>query len=190
MSLRESSERNNEIIYASEALMRNSVSKMESILNEEKVIYSKILEIERQKGEAISEQNGEHLERYALDQAQFLERIDELEIERESLVSEYVRNNRLDDLGKEVTLKEILLSMDEDSSRHLMRIAMELKTQLIELQKIKETHDRMLNDNMEFYNILLSGLKKGSKLDSSYGSDGKEDEGVKAKNPLLFNQTA
>jgi len=170
--------------------MHNSVTKMEFILNEEKSLYGRILEIEKVKGDAISKQNGDLLQEYSLDQEELLKKIDDLEKAREILVGEYVENNHLDDLGKNITLKEILYSMDEDSSRHLMRIAIELKTQLIELQGLKDANDKMLNDNMEFYNILLSGLKKSSKLDSSYGSDGREDEGQKAANPLLFNQTA
>jgi hypothetical protein len=42
-----------------------------------------------------------------------------------------------------------------------------------------------LNDNMEFYDILLSGLKNSSTLKSGYGKDGKEKGRV--FNPVLFN---
>ena len=59
---------------------------------------------------------------------------------------------------------------------------------MLKLQRLQETNQTLINDNMEYYNILLTGLRRSGPLDTGYGRDGKEEENL--KNSILFNKTA
>ena len=59
---------------------------------------------------------------------------------------------------------------------------------MIRLSRIQDTNRVLISDNMEYYNILLTGLRRDPSLETGYGRDGREDE--KLKNSILFNQTA
>ena len=64
----------------------------------------------------------------------------------------------------------------------------ELKGIMLKLRDRQENNGRLLQDNMEFFGILISDLKNSSSLKSGYGSDGKEN--VRVVNPVLFNTKA
>ena len=123
-------------------------------------------------------------------QDELLSTIDELELQRIEQIEKYKILNKLDDLGKEITLKDIVLSMDEDSTHHLFELGSELKNTIIKIGNIVKINDKLLNDNMEFYNILLSGMKNSTATEIGYSEDGKENNNNKAADPMLFNQTA
>jgi len=57
---------------------------------------------------------------------------------------------------------------------------------MMRLSRIQETNRVLIHDNMEYYNILLTGLRRDRSLDTGYGSDGREEENL--KNSILFNQ--
>jgi hypothetical protein len=63
-----------------------------------------------------------------------------------------------------------------------------LKDVMIRLSRIQETNQVLIHDNMEYYNILLTGLRRDRSMDTGYGSDGREEETL--KNSILFNQKA
>ena len=161
---------------------------MEKILQDQKDIYCEIYFIEEKKSEAILNKNGMLLEQLSRDQEQKLHSVELLEKNREKQIEKYILLNNISDLPQRPTLQDIIHSMDEDSSHHLMRLGMELKRLLNKLKHLRETNNTLIQDNLDFYNILLSGLRNENSIDSGYGNDGKED--MKVSNPVLFNQTA
>ncbi len=168
--------------------MYKPVIEMEKILSREIELYEDLYKLEIEKSEAIIRKEWDVVEKLAARQETGLSEIDLLEKRREDLIEDYRRTNNLDDFSRNITLKEIVLSMDEDSSHHLLRLGMDLKDIMNKTSHLVKTNDTLLHDNREFFNILMSGLKTGGGQ-AGYGNDGKE-ENMKISNPVLFNQTA
>jgi len=168
--------------------MVKSVIEMEKILIKENDIYTRILEVEDTKGEAILDRNGEKLQKLVESQESLIGEIEKLESRRVACIESYIKNNNLHDMGKDLSLKEVVASMNEDSAQHLLTLGMDLKKKLLRLQEKQQLNMKLLEDNMEFFNILISGLRDSSSMKSGYGSDGKEEETI--TNPVLFNLRA
>ena len=168
--------------------MIKPVIQLERILKEQNDLYDKIYDLEKNKSDAIMNKDGNSLENYSKEQENLLEKILKLENERATHIEDYVKYCKIDDVSSDITLKQIILSMDEDSSHHLLRLGMELKDKLIKLQELQDTNTILINDNIEFYNILISSLKSSTSIKSGYSSEGKEEE--KVTNSVLFNQQA
>ncbi len=168
--------------------MYKPVIEMEKILSREIELYESLFNLEIDKSEAITRKDWRSVENISLRQEKELSEIDLLEKKREKLIQEYRKLNNLDDLTREVTLRDIILSMDEDSSHHLLRLGMDLKSVMNRTSDLVRTNGTLLHDNMEFFNILMSGLKT-NRGQAGYGNDGKE-ENLKSSHPVLFNQTA
>jgi flagellar biosynthesis/type III secretory pathway chaperone len=168
--------------------MYRPVIEMEKILSREIELYEDLYRLEIEKSEAIIGKEWDVVENLSARQETGLSEIDSLEKTRERLIEEYRKINNLDDLSRSITLKEIVLSMDEDSSHHLLQLGMELKEIMNRTSSLVKTNDTLLHDNMEFFNILMSGLKN-NRGQAGYGNDGKE-ENLKVSDPMIFNQTA
>ncbi len=168
--------------------MFQPVIEMEKILKEELEIYEQIYALEEQKSEAIMERDGKRLESISLNQERFLKLVERCEKRREEQIEHYRRSNNLDDLIMPATLKNVVHSMDEDSAHHLLRIGLDLKNLLVKFSKLQENNEKLIHDNLEFYDILISGLRNSNAMESGYDQDGCGDE--KVKGPILFNQTA
>jgi len=167
--------------------MENPVVALEKVLSREKELYESICSLESTKKEAIITRDGRTLERLSIDQERILVEVQQLEKRRSRLIDEYSYKCRLNDLGRDITLSDIVASMDEDSSLHLMRIGMDLKDALVRLKNLQELNGNLLKDTMEFYQILLSGLKNGISEEAGYGRDGKEEGRIAGS--ILFNKT-
>ncbi len=165
----------------------NPVARIEKILLEETELYSELYGLEESKSAAIIERNGKLLESVSQKQEQLLGRIAVLEAAREKHITEYAEINRLDDLPRAVTLRDIVLSMDEDASHRLLRAGMDLKKLLLRLDSLNKTNRTLIEDNLEFFNILLSGLKNTVSVNVGYSDRGLEKP--KVGGSLLFNKT-
>lgn len=165
----------------------NPVARIEKILLEETELYSELYGLEEGKSAAIIERNGKLLESVSQKQEQLLGRIAALEAAREKHITEYAEINRLDDLPRAVTLRDIVLSMDEDASHRLLRAGMDLKKLLLRLDSLNKTNRTLIEDNLEFFNILLSGLKNTVSVNVGYSDRGLEKP--KVGGSLLFNKT-
>lgn len=168
--------------------MENPVSALEKVLTREKELYESICSLENAKKEAIITRDGSTLERLSMDQERILVEIRQLEGQRTRVIDEYRHKNRNCDLPPEITLSDIVASMKENSSSRLMRIGMDLRSLLVRLKSLQETNGGLMEDTMEFYRILLSGLKNGATEEAGYSRDGKEEGRVAGA--ILFNQTA
>ncbi len=165
--------------------MQQAVLKLENIINLEREIYQDIFHIEEEKSEAIIKKAGREIEELSIAQEKLLLKVDSLEKERVKLMEGFKKHRNPHYHDGEITLSDIMDSSDQKSASSLKGAGLALKTVLLKVKNIQNMNSRLLKDNMEFYDILISGLKNSSTLRSGYGSDGKEK--ARVFNPVLFN---
>ena len=161
------------------------IQELISILEHEKEIYEKIFHIEEEKSEAIINREGKVIEKLSSSQEKFLKEIEGFENERIALMRRYKSLSKIKQNRVEITLQEIIDSIDSTQAEILKQAGIELQETLLKVIKVQGLNSQLLMDNMEFYDIIISGLKNSSSIKSGYGSDGKEKAGV--INPVLFN---
>jgi len=168
--------------------MPSAVKEIERILQKQNSEYSEILKLEESKGDAIIAKSGKLIQETSVKQEKLLKNVEYLEMERLALISRFFPELAGDNDAKSVTLKDIAASLDSESSKGILKYGSELKALLLKVKAKQETNSAMLKDNIEYFDILISGLKNSSTLKSGYDRDGKEDERI--INPVLFNQKA
>jgi hypothetical protein len=168
--------------------MANPVADLEGILNEEITLYTRMCALEELKSEAILGKNGKELEGISRSQEELLAAVSALEERRIRLIDEYAERNHLDDMPRQVTLRDIVFLMDEDSSHRLMRLGMDLKKLLVRLQSLHTTNTTLVDDNLKFFNTLLSGLRSSMTIETGYSKRGVEK--TRIADSLLVNRTA
>jgi hypothetical protein len=166
--------------------MEKSIISMNKILKEETHLFEDLCDLEKTKTDAIIEHNAKLLDRLSAQQEELIGRISVLENDRSKRMDDY-RNNRHIKTHS-FTLKEMAEMMDDTTAESMLTIGRQLKDVMMKLARMQETNRVLINDNMEYYNILLTGLRRDRTIETGYGSDGREDE--KLKNSILFNQTA
>ncbi|MFA5518745.1 MAG: flagellar protein FlgN [Spirochaetota bacterium] len=165
-----------------------SASKLETILKKQMNIYIEILVYEEQKSEAIISKNGKAIQEIASLQEKLIKSVEILESERINLIQLHFTGNKSASNAETITLRELTASMAQQKRLSITRLGEELKSLLLKVRAKQESNFSMLKDNMEYFDILISGLKNSSSVKSGYGKDGKEDERV--MNPVLFSQKA
>ncbi len=165
--------------------MHQAVFKLENIMNLEREIYQEIYKIEEDKSEAIMKKSGRVIEELSVTQEKLLGKIETLENDRIKLMESYKKTHKLHPPHGGITLQDIIDSTDDETASALKEAGVELKKILLKVKSIQDLNSRLIKDNMEFYDILISGLKNSSTLRSGYGRDGKEQGRV--FNPVLFN---
>jgi flagellar biosynthesis/type III secretory pathway chaperone len=165
--------------------MSRSLEELERIIQEEINLFEEVYMLELKKSDAVINQDGGLLESISLDQEGMISRISYLESERNKQVLKIANNGNQED---NLTLSNVVEFIGRESSDQIVNLGRELKGTLKRLSELRRTNDRMMQNNMEFYQAILAGLKKGSGKDSGYGSDGKEEE--RTGGSLLFNKKA
>lgn len=166
--------------------MEKNVSAMTNILKEETDLFETMCSLEKSKTEAIIVHNAKLIESISLEQEALLGRISALENERSRKMEDYKKNRHI--RSSSFSLKDMAEVLDLATATNMLTIGRSLKDVMIRLSRIQNTNRVLINDNMEYYNILLTGLRRDRSLETGYGRDGREDE--KLKNSILFNQTA
>ncbi|TAL39888.1 MAG: flagellar protein FlgN [Spirochaetes bacterium] len=167
--------------------MANPVNALEKVLNEEITLYTSLCALEERKSEAIIAKDGKELEEASGAQEALLVLVAGLEERRLKLIDEYAENNHLDDMPRRITLRDIVFLMDEDSSRRLMRLGMDLKKLLLRLQSLHATNSTLIEDNLKFFNTLLSGIRSSMTIETGYSRQGVEK--ARIADSLLVNRT-
>jgi len=165
--------------------MHHIFTKLESILTDEAILYHEIYNLEKDKTEAAIEKKGALIQELSANQEKLLFKIETLEAERGTVLS--LLSTKID-LKPGATLSEVTAGIDSEASARIMKCGTELKNVIIKLRDKQESNKKLLQDNIEFFEILISDLKNSSSLKSVYGSDGKEKSRV--VNPVLFNTKA
>ncbi|MBP7736682.1 MAG: flagellar protein FlgN [Spirochaetes bacterium] len=166
--------------------MEHHISEMLRILKEETGLFEKLCSLEKEKTGAIVEHNGKLMEKISIEEEGLLSMIENLESARLRQVGDYMRKRRI--RTDNVTLSDVAATAEQPVSENMRLLGRGLKEVMMKLGRLQETNRALINDNMEYYNILLTGLRRNGALDAGYGSDGREEE--KLKNSILFNQTA
>jgi hypothetical protein len=166
--------------------MEKNVIVMTGILKEETELFEKMCSLEKSKTEAIIEHNAKLLESISLDQEEILGRISVLENDRTRKMEDYKKHRHI--RKSTFTLKDMTEVLDGSTASSMLAIGRNLKDVMIRFSRIQDTNRVLIHDNLEYYNILLTGLRRDRSLETGYGRDGREDE--KLKNSILFNQTA
>jgi len=165
--------------------MHQNFSKLERILEDEAMLYHEIYNLEKEKTDAVIEKNGVLIQELSSSQEKILFRIDALEAEREKVIARLSSDRGF---RSGVTLAEITSGIGDEVSSRIVKCGGILRDIIIKLRDKQETNRKLLLDNIEFFEILISDLKNSSSLKSGYGRDGKEQSRV--VNPVLFNTKA
>lgn len=166
--------------------MDSPVIALEKVLRKQKDIYERLSSIEEGKTNVIIKRDGQSLERLALEQEKLISEISVLETKRSELVKEYASANEFNELG-EIPLSSIVRNMDEDSALRLTGIAFEIRKSALKTRSLSETNNRLIADNLEFFDILLTGIKSSARVAAGYTRDG--ESATVMKSALLFNAT-
>jgi hypothetical protein len=105
---------------------------------------------------------------------------------RHSQVDAYMRHRHI--RKDHVTLVDVAATAEKHVSENMPILGRSLKEVMMRLGRLQETNQVLIHDNMEYYNILLTGLRRNGSPETGYGKDGREEE--KLKNSILFNKTA
>lgn len=165
--------------------MANPIAHIEKVLRDEIDVYSGLYALEERKSDAIIDKDGRLLESISREQEGLLARVERLEEVRVRLVREMAGPGPAD--GAMPTLSDIARRADEGKAGHIVSIGMELKGLLSRLDALYRTNKRLIEDNLEFYEILLSGLKSTASISTGYSAGGMEKSRVSGS--MIFNKT-
>ena len=155
------------------------------ILENEMNIFKKLYSLEEDKTSAIIEHDGLLLDQISHDQEDLLKRIEAAESDRMKQMENYKKLRQGRDI---VSLKDFADSIGGLAGSRLKNHGRNLQEIISKLASLQKTNRKLIDDNMEYYNILLTGLRGGRSLDAGYSPEGKETETIKQS--VLFNQTA
>jgi nitrogenase molybdenum-iron protein alpha/beta subunit len=164
------------------------IEELESVLENQKNIYIEILDCEEKKSKAVISRNGKLIEEISARQEKLIKSVENLEFTRLEIIKKYFAGKKVNINPEAVTLKEIAETAEREAGEQIVKLGSDLKALLLKVKAKQENNASMLKDNMEYFDILISGLKNRSSMKSGYDRDGKEDERV--INPVLFNQRA
>ncbi|NLV66241.1 MAG: flagellar protein FlgN [Spirochaetes bacterium] len=164
--------------------MMTKEMEIEKILQSEITVYEDILLLEEEKGRAILKKEGKLIEELSFRQESLVKEIDELELLRIHAAAGCKRNYA-ESGRQEPTLAEIASAMESKQGDRLLKTGSELKSILQKIRDIQAVNERMIKDNIEFFEILIEGLRDISSIKSGYNSEGRESS--KTVNPVLFS---
>jgi flagellar biosynthesis/type III secretory pathway chaperone len=160
------------------------ILEFENILKSEYELHRSLYDLEEEKSNAIVNRDGASIESLTQDQEALLNRISAFESRRNSLIEEFTKSSHFEGIGK-ITLKDIAVLMDGDSSQRLLQLGTNLKEILNKIKSLQETNQRLLSDNIEFFNMMKSGFKS-SITARGYNESGMEESRV--IDSIIFNQ--
>ena len=161
--------------------MANPIARIEKVLRDEIDVYSGLYALEERKSDAIIDKDGRLMESISREQEALLARVERLEEARIRLVREMAAD------GATPTLSDVARRANEGEAGRMVSIGMELKGLLSRLDALYKTNKRLIEDNLEFYEILLSGLKSTASISTGYSAGGLEKSRVSGS--MIFNKT-
>ncbi len=166
----------------------DTVHNIENILRLELELYKKVCDLEEKKGEAIISRDGTLLEALSHEQENVLNEILKLESHRNDLVEVYRKEKKLNDLSREITLRDIIRSLNEDLANRIYQLGVDIKALLYKIQALAETNEKLARDHIEIFTLLLKEIKGRLSLRTGYNKEAVENCSI--DNPLVINRTA
>ena len=155
----------------------DTVHNIENILRRELELYEKVCDLEEKKGEAIISRDGFLLESLSSEQETILNAILELEAQRNELIIVYKKERKLDDLSREITLRDIIRSLNEDLANRIYQLGVDLKALLYKIQSLAETNEKLARDHIEVFALMLKEIKGRLSLRTGGASIGVRKDG-------------
>jgi flagellar biosynthesis/type III secretory pathway chaperone len=165
--------------------MKHDGVEMEKILEYELGTFEHLYSLEEKKTVAIINHDGKLLEKISREQEALISKVQALEEDRIRAISDFKKARRC--IGETPTLKEISDAVEVGEKDRLTSIGGNLGDIVNRLYKLQKTNGTLINDNMEYYNILRKGLRGKGMTHTGYSQEGKEEETLKQS--ILFNQT-
>lgn len=152
------------------------VDALVGLLRDELTSHDTLLQLERQKREAILARNGKTLKEIATAQAAELHKIELLDCQREKAV----RKIMAADISGEIRLRDVIESpsVSITQKNDLTKYHAALSRAVAELKAVSETNTKMLVDNRSLFKEMIEGLagRQGSSTTHGFfasGSHGK-----------------
>jgi hypothetical protein len=164
--------------------MHFKASELEMVLKDEHEVYLKLYGLEEKKGEAIIRRDGKLIESISRDQEGLLKEIARLEAKRSDILKGPFPANEGGVQG--LTLKGVSSEMEGDASAGLLSAGEALRKLLVKTKLLQETNMKLMKDNMEFFRMILAGLKSTGTVSTGYSRSGGEESMMMG--PLVFNR--
>ncbi len=167
--------------------MAHYLNDLENILNQEQQIFNQVYQLEEEKSEAIITRDGNLLQSLSNTQEKQLTKIQPLEKKRNKIIGQFRKKYGFEE-SEELTLKDIVSSDNfANSNDKIIAVGAKLSTTLHKMKNLQDTNRKLMEDNIEFYDILIRELKESVSLKTGYSEKGLEKEEV--ANSLIFNKT-
>ena len=158
------------------------------ILRKEKELYDKLARLEDNKTKAIMKRNGKNLDEITRQEELLLKELSFLEEKRIELSKLSAQSSGLVIRNSEITISALARHIKGEVAGLIMAAGIALKRAALKVQKTKELNEKLMKDNLDFFQIVFTGLKSASSINTGYTQDGKEN--VMSMGSLLFNKTA
>ncbi len=162
-----------------------NISALQSIISQEIDIYSRLVQLEEQKKEAITAFNGDLLFSLSKEQENLILDLEKLEKSRQQLIKAHATHTVVQ--PKDMTLKDFITLTRMQDNENLIARAKELKGIIEKFSRLHETNKKLINDNLEFFNVILSSLRKAVTVETGYGPQGLTKRS--ASGSVLMNKT-
>lgn len=159
-----------------------------NILRKEKELYEELSRLEENKSKAIMKRNGGSLDDISRREDLLLKELSFLEEKRVKSIKICVQMKGLDTFHADITLRELAAFIGGETAEMLLANGYALKNAALKVKRVKELNEQLMQDNLNFFQTVFSGLKNAVNLNTGYSPNGKED--VMAVGSLLFNKTA
>jgi len=164
------------------------LKQLHEILKEETALYRKIYDCEEAKSDAIIEKDGRMLETQSVKQEALLKSLSHIETSRAEFLAHLNAEYGITQDPVDLTVSMIASRFDSEYRSVLLDDAETLKGLVLRIQSLSETNMKMMNDNLRFFNMLLSDLKGKVSLKTGYTSKAVEEKSI--DNPMIFNTMA
>lgn len=164
--------------------MTDSLKTLENILKREFEIFSTIHRIEEEKSEAIINKDGKLLQELSRKQENCLTDIHPLEEKRTKITDSFKTGKKN---ASTVTLSDIL-DAGKISDSGLKCIGRDLESVLGKIRNLQDVNNRLIKDNIVFFNTFIDELKKSVTSRTGYTEKGVENG--EAVSSILVNKMA
>lgn len=161
----------------------NTLQNLHSIIVREIDIYNRLLHYEEKKREAIAAFNGDLLFSLSRQQETLLHELEKLEHSRQKLIKSHAKHT----LGSgDITLKDFIALVKADDE-NIVTDALFLKGKIEKFARLHDANKKLIQDNIEFFNVVLSSLRKAVTVETGYGPEGLAKRS--ASGSVLMNKT-
>ncbi|MCX8125014.1 MAG: flagellar protein FlgN, partial [Spirochaetes bacterium] len=145
----------------------------------------RLVELEEQKKDAIVAFNGDRLFSLSKEQEALLLDLEKLEKARQQNIKSYAKHHSVP--PDSMTLKDFILLSRPLDNEDLFAKASELKSIIEKFARLHESNKKLISDNLELFNVILTSLRKAATVETGYGPKGITQRS--ASGAVLMNTT-